>query len=1315
MERKNIAQKLLILTVLLLAAVNTKLIPAQAAPSASYSYSYVRQNPSGQFRVEDTMTLELYLLNTGTETWYRDRASGCSVHLGTGEPGGVGDYRAQDHISPFYQAGLYGWLEGNDPNGVSYSGRRVLMVENSVAPNGTATFRFTIKVPAIIGPVYEYWTPVVEGPGCSNPHWMNSIGIHFQAHVFPFRYSFVSRDPAYDYWHSQPRTFEIAVRNEGPCTWYKNANTTYPSTDCRHYAIHLGTGLYGITSDPNPYRIQDHASPFYTAGGTGWWTGTTGQNRIVMVENSVAPGQIARFQFAASVAASATPIWEYFTPVAENLDWMTHKTGTDLRINNNPYRATLHSQNPVGTISMETGATRTVWVKFTNTGRNAWNQSSARLGTVHPTTNAEDFASPFYHSSWLGAARPASLSESSVAPGNVGTFAFTIQAPPTAGTYKLRVRPLVEHAWWMEEQSMDVYWNVQVTTPAPTPPAAPSNLSAAAVSGSQINLSWADNSNNEDGFKIERSPNGSSSWIEVGAVNANVTAFQDTGLACNTTYYYRVYAHNAAGNSGYSNVALATTSACAPGNNALQGKRIVISPGHGFYHNGSGFVQQRGSYNGIIEDDMNMEFAILLRDYLRAAGAEVLVAREWDKNNGVVYPGTSIAMWRMGAARYLYYRGYPTSVYRSSGWQNANELWSDINARPKFANHESYFKKVDVFISLHTNGGGGTGTETFAIRSRTESWRLGQSVHQKVIAKIRELYPSWTDRGLKHGAYNELSYLSTNIPGALIEFAFHDNVNDANAIKNPAFRAKAAEGVYLGILDYFGVQANSIAVGQGSSRMQAFQAAYNATQSYISYGTPSGEAQWYTPSGGNRVVRQIFSNGPWLIHDEDADYGYRHTIPAYPIEGVIKDYWQTRGFLGAPTSNPFVNAAGQREQHFRNGYIISGGSLANTTHYPWPTSCSGSTPWRLEVRNVLKLPGATYINDPVATGNFANGSSQWPPFIQMPGGPTTVVCVNMSRPGYLLYYDVGSGPAVSNQGVWADQWTAKISGMVSGLPGGYWPVSAACDDGCRIRVNGSLRISSWRDQPPSNLGWFYVTNGDRIEIDWYESAGSAAVWLKMGTSALALPPLDVTCDARLWVADGASATAVPTVTLTISATDAVEMRLGNSEAATIAAPWQPYTTTLEWLLEPSSDVITRTVYAQFRDAGETILCNSAIIKDDVLLDPLPPQGQVEVMSHTSVTATLRLIATDQGPGNMVKDMLVIEGDDTALANMPDEWPWLENEWLPYTEELIVAAMPLYQVWFRDGAGNVSPRITLAGPTVPPAHQVFLPLVVRNTP
>ena len=96
-------------------------------------------------------------------------------------------------------------------------------------------------------------------------------------------------------------------------------------------------------------------------------------------------------------------------------------------------------------------------------------------------------------------------------------------------------------------------------TPTPTPtPAAPTNLTATAASSSQINLSWTDNSNNETGFKVDRSKNGRG-FTEIATRGADVTTYASTGLAASTTYYYRVRAYNGGGNSGYSNVASATT------------------------------------------------------------------------------------------------------------------------------------------------------------------------------------------------------------------------------------------------------------------------------------------------------------------------------------------------------------------------------------------------------------------------------------------------------------------------------------------------------------------------------------------------------------------------------------------------------------------------------------------------------------------------------------------------------------------------------------------------------------------------------------
>jgi hypothetical protein len=94
----------------------------------------------------------------------------------------------------------------------------------------------------------------------------------------------------------------------------------------------------------------------------------------------------------------------------------------------------------------------------------------------------------------------------------------------------------------------------------PVIPSAPGNLVASA-SGTTINLSWADNSNNEEGFKLERKTGVAGAYSQIAQLPAGQTGYSNTGLQASTTYYYRIRSFNTAGNSGYSNEAFATTQA----------------------------------------------------------------------------------------------------------------------------------------------------------------------------------------------------------------------------------------------------------------------------------------------------------------------------------------------------------------------------------------------------------------------------------------------------------------------------------------------------------------------------------------------------------------------------------------------------------------------------------------------------------------------------------------------------------------------------------------------------------------------------------
>ena len=84
-------------------------------------------------------------------------------------------------------------------------------------------------------------------------------------------------------------------------------------------------------------------------------------------------------------------------------------------------------------------------------------------------------------------------------------------------------------------------------------PVTPTNLAGNVFSTTQINLTWTDNSTNENGFKIERKT-GMDDFAIVGNANSDALTYSDAGLAPNTSYVYRVYSYNAIGNSAtYSN------------------------------------------------------------------------------------------------------------------------------------------------------------------------------------------------------------------------------------------------------------------------------------------------------------------------------------------------------------------------------------------------------------------------------------------------------------------------------------------------------------------------------------------------------------------------------------------------------------------------------------------------------------------------------------------------------------------------------------------------------------------------------------------
>jgi hypothetical protein len=133
----------------------------------------------------------------------------------------------------------------------------------------------------------------------------------------------------------------------------------------------------------------------------------------------------------------------------------------------------------------------------------------------------------------------------------------------------MTIDPVDDETFWYTNEyytSTGTNWQTRIgafkfsSTP-PTPPDAPTNLTAAAPDCDQVDLTWQDNADNETGFYVERSINGTT-FSQIATVGADVENYSDTTVAAQTQYWYRVKAYNSAGDSAYSNTATVTTPQC---------------------------------------------------------------------------------------------------------------------------------------------------------------------------------------------------------------------------------------------------------------------------------------------------------------------------------------------------------------------------------------------------------------------------------------------------------------------------------------------------------------------------------------------------------------------------------------------------------------------------------------------------------------------------------------------------------------------------------------------------------------------------------
>jgi chitodextrinase len=155
------------------------------------------------------------------------------------------------------------------------------------------------------------------------------------------------------------------------------------------------------------------------------------------------------------------------------------------------------------------------------------------------------------------------------------TFNDTGLAPSTSYSYRVRATDAAGNLSSYSATST-------VTSFADTtPPSAPANLTATAISSTQINLSWTASTDDVGvtGYRVEScSGTSCSSFAQIATPTG--ASFNNTGLTASTSYSYRVRAADAAGNlSSYSATASATTQAPGPVSVTVSPMRAAIAIG----------------------------------------------------------------------------------------------------------------------------------------------------------------------------------------------------------------------------------------------------------------------------------------------------------------------------------------------------------------------------------------------------------------------------------------------------------------------------------------------------------------------------------------------------------------------------------------------------------------------------------------------------------------------------------------------------------------------------------------------------------------
>ncbi len=217
----------------------------------------------------------------------------------------------------------------------------------------------------------------------------------------------------------------------------------------------------------------------------------------------------------------------------------------------------------------------------------------------------------------------------------------------------------------------------------------------------------------------------------------------------------------------------------------------------------AGTSPERGAV--VLMNDSADAGATLSADVARIGGGMGVI----DRGGGV----SGRPMFENCARYYAQLAGAPPSVYDYST-TDGND---DVGTRSRFTAWDHEDGEDAVYIAWHTNAPSpARGTSSFVygpssygplseFTGTAGSLALVGFVHDELVNDFRaDWQADWQDRGQHSAYFGEVNPANNpETPAALFEIAFHDTLEDADALRDPRFRNIAARAMAEGVARYF--------------------------------------------------------------------------------------------------------------------------------------------------------------------------------------------------------------------------------------------------------------------------------------------------------------------------------------------------------------------------------------------------------------------------------------------------------------------------------------------------------------------------------